>query len=241
MSAEASSFAALAAALGDPSRASMVLTLMDGRSWTAGELGAQAGIAPSTASAHLNLLLAEGVLHEERQGRHRYLRIATAGMAELIEDLASMVGAPGPTGSLRAVRAGAAMSAARTCYDHLAGRLGVDMFDSLALRGLLSVSTAVALTPQGISFLEDLGVQLRPTGSKRALVRSCVDWTERRPHLAGAAGAAVYNLFRERGWVRPAGGRALSVTTSGRRALETHFPADRTPPRQDHRRQVETT
>ena len=213
----------LAGLLADRTRAAFCLALLDGRAWTAGELARHAGVSASTATAHLNRLVERGLLAEHRQGRHRYLRLAEPGTAQLLEDL---VAAAGPvTGSpqgMRAVTTSTALARARTCYDHLAGRLGVAITDAMTRSGLLDQTGGVALTDAGRAWLSGpLGVDpaaLRTT--RRPLVRLCIDWTERRPHLAGVVGATVCRCLLERGWVRRIGsGRAVRLTPSGQAAL----------------------
>lgn len=214
----AASVARFAALLADRTRAAICLALLDGRAWTCGELARHAGVRPSTASEHLSRLVAAGLLAEQRQGRHRYVRLADHGAAQLVEDLAVVAGAPSPPASLRAVRATAALAAGRTCYDHLAGRLGVDLFDGMVRGGLLSTAGGLVLTPEGTAWLAALGAA-PPGGSRRPLVRTCLDWTERRSHLGGAVGAAVLAHGLARGWVEAAGGRAVRLTDEGREAL----------------------
>lgn len=217
----ASDLAALAALFADESRATFLLALLDGRAWTAGELARHAGVAPSTASEHLGKLVAGGVLAEERQGRHRYVRLADPGIAHLVEDLASRSEpAPaGPPGSLRAVSAGRAMARGRTCYDHLAGRLGIAITEAMTVRGLLRQDTGFALTDRGVAWFEELGLPLVRKG-RRPVARGCLDWTERRPHLAGIAGAALCRHALATGWcVRIGSERAVKVTGEGEAAL----------------------
>ncbi|MFF0426260.1 ArsR/SmtB family transcription factor [Streptomyces sp. NPDC004520] len=217
----ASDLAALAALFADESRAAFLLALLDGRAWTAGELARHAGVAPSTASEHLGKLVAGGVLAEERQGRHRYVRLADPGIAHLVEDLAarSEPEVPAPPRSLRAASAGAAMARGRTCYDHLAGRLGITITDAMTERGLLRQDTGFALTDRGLAWFEEQGIPLVRQG-RRPLVRGCLDWTERRPHLAGLAGAALCGHALDSGWcVRIGSERAVKVTAEGETAL----------------------
>ncbi|GGY48214.1 ArsR/SmtB family transcription factor [Streptomyces omiyaensis] len=213
--------AAFAALFADESRATMLLALLDGRAWTAGELARHARVAPSTATGHLGRLVAGGVLTEERQGRHRYVRLAGPAVAQLVEELAGLAG-PGPDEaprSLAAASAGRAMARGRTCYDHLAGRLGITVTDALTTRGLLRQDTGFALTDRGLEWFADLGIALVPKG-RRPLARGCLDWTERRPHLAGRAGAALCAHALEAGWcVRIGSGRAVKVTPAGETAL----------------------
>ncbi|WP_442934626.1 ArsR/SmtB family transcription factor [Micromonospora sp. CPCC 205739] len=226
----------LAALLADDTRAGICLALLDGRAWTAGELARAARVAPSTASEHLTRLVRGGLLVEERQGRHRYLRLAGPAVAQLIEDLAGHVSpAPRPAGSLRAATADAALAHARTCYDHLAGRLGVRLRDALLTRGLLDATDGLAVTPAGRDWLTDLGVAPLPAG-RRPLLRDCLDWTERRPHLAGALGAALCRRFAELGWTMPGTGRSVRVTPAGVAALPEALGIDAVdllPPRRD--------
>jgi DNA-binding transcriptional ArsR family regulator len=212
--------AALAALLADGTRAAFCMALLDGRAWTAGELAHHAGVAPSTATDHLNLLVSGGLLAEERQGRHRYVRLADTGTAELIESLAAR--APrrsAPPHSLSAVTRDRALARARTCYDHLAGTLGVAIAGAMTDRGLLDWEQGLRLTGDGTAWLGALGITL-PPAQRRPPVRSCLDWTERRPHLAGAAGAAVCGHAFDSGWITRIGtGRAVALTDTGRRAF----------------------
>nr|WP_228122401.1 winged helix-turn-helix domain-containing protein [Saccharothrix syringae] len=210
----ADELAALAALLADRTRARFLLALIDGRAWTSGELAAAANVAPSTASEHLTRLVDGGLLVERRQGRHRYVQLAGPDQARLLEDLLAHLGPAGPAPTLRASTADRALRRGRTCYDHLAGHLGVAITDAMTGRGLLTDQCAV--TDAGLAWLGELG--FRPT--RRPLARACLDWTERRTHLAGAAGAHVHAHLRERGWVRGVGtGRAVRLTPSGEAGL----------------------
>jgi DNA-binding transcriptional ArsR family regulator len=218
----AESLATFAGLLADRSRAAMCLALLDGRAWTASELARQAGIGRPTATEHINLLVAAGLLAEVRQGRCRYLRLAGPQVARLLEELAAVAGQPERPRSLRAVRASAGLAAARTCYDHLAGALGVALFDGLVGAGLLADADGLALTEAGRAWFAELAGPdaLAPPGG-RPLLRSCLDWTERRPHLSGALGAALCQQFLRRGWVvRCQGSRAVRLTGSGAAALD---------------------
>ncbi|MGW2181749.1 ArsR/SmtB family transcription factor [Streptomyces sp. NPDC001732] len=221
--------AALAALLADETRAAFCLALLDGRAWTAGELARYASVAPSTASEHLGRMVAGGLLAEERQGRHRYLRLADERVAHLVEDLAAHA-VPGPVParprSLGAAGADRALARGRTCYDHLAGRLGLAIADAMTARGLLRQDTGFALTDDGLRWFDARGIGLE-TGSRRPLARSCLDWTERRPHLAGVAGAALCRYVLEARWcVRIGSGRAVKATAEGERALREHLGID---------------
>ncbi|MFI6373230.1 ArsR/SmtB family transcription factor [Streptomyces sp. NPDC050546] len=217
----ATSLARLAGLFADETRAACLLALLDGRAWTAGELARHAGVAASTLSEHLSRLVAGGLLAEERQGRHRYVRLADARVAQLVEDLAAQV-APGTAvrpRSLRESSAGSAMARGRTCYDHLAGRLGIAVTDALTARGLLRQETGFALTDTGVAWFASAGIGLERRG-RRPLARACLDWTERRPHLAGVAGAALCRHALDTGWcVRIGSERAVKVTAAGEQAF----------------------
>ncbi len=220
------SVAGFAALLADRSRAAMCLALLDGRAWTAAELAGQAGIGRSTATEHLNQLVSAGLLTEERQGRHRYLTLAGPQIAQLIEDLALAAGQPAAARSLRTVRAAEDLSAARTCYDHLAGALGVRLFDGMVAAGLLCADGGLAITAAGRSWFAELaGPDALRTTTARPLVRSCLDWTERRHHLGGALGAVLHQQLAQRGWLsRRPGSRAVRVTAAGQLALDDLLP-----------------
>ncbi|MFC9895962.1 ArsR/SmtB family transcription factor [Nocardia sp. NPDC127579] len=222
--------AGLAALLADPTRAELCLALLDGRAWTAGELARHAGIAASTATEHLNRLLAGGMLAERRQGRHRYVQLADPGVAELLEALLGRLEpSPSRTSSLRVATATAALARGRTCYDHLAGRLGVTITDAMIARELLDPAAGFALTDAGFAWLTGpLGIAesaLRAT--RRPLVKPCLDWTERRTHLGGVAGAQLHHRLHDLGWIQRSGtGRAVRLTTPGTAALTVLLPLD---------------
>ncbi|WP_052848974.1 winged helix-turn-helix domain-containing protein [Streptomyces avicenniae] len=211
------SLAETAGLFADRTRAAFCQALLDGRAWTAGELARYAGVRPSTASEHLSRLVAGGVLAEERQGRHRYVRLAGPEAAALVEALASYA-APDTTAPPRlgAATLLGAEARARTCYDHLAGRLGVVLADAMIARGLVAADSGLAVTPAGRAWLADALGYEQPPGSRRPLVRDCLDRTERRPHLAGALGAALCATALRRQWIRRVGsGRAVKVTPRG--------------------------
>jgi DNA-binding transcriptional ArsR family regulator len=216
--------ASVAKLLADGTRAGFCLALLDGRAWTATELARHAGVAPSTATEHLHALVHGNLLAEERQGRHRYVRLAGPHVAELIESLAAL--APGraePPRSLSAAGRRQALAHARTCYDHLAGTVGVAITDAMIEKRLLDLVHGLALTDAGTAWLVDLGITV-PAGTRRPSVRSCLDWTERRPHLAGAVGAALCHHAFDSGWITRVGTtRAVAVTPAGRQALRRHL------------------
>ena len=211
----------VAALLGDPSRATMLDALMDGRARPAGELARRAGIAPSTASEHLARLVAGRLLVVEPSGRERRYRLASAEVADVLEAL-SRLGSEEPVRSLRAASRRDALQAARTCYDHLAGRLGVTVTEALVVRDVLRVHDgSFELSADGEAFLADLGVDVDGARArKRVFARTCLDWSERQPHLAGALGAALADAVLDHGWVRRRpNDRALSITPAGIEAL----------------------
>jgi len=219
-------FAEVAALAGDPARAGMLHALMDGRALTASELAHVAGIAPQTASGHLARMTAVGLLSVEKQGRHRYHRLASPAVAQMMESIMQVASDLEPT--RRPLRVGprdAALRAARTCYDHLAGRLGVALADALVAGGYAELAHDAGLvTDAGMELLDRIGIDVdalsarRGNRSPRILCRPCLDWSERRPHLAGAVGAALCTLGFKSGWIRRINGtRAVAVTPKGER------------------------
>lgn len=211
--------AAVAALLADPARARMLTALMDGRARTVKELAYQAGVTPQTASSHLARLLRSGLVAVERQSRHRYFRLAGPGIGQAVEALMAVAPARPPE---RAATGLAGLRLARTCYDHLAGRLGVAVTEALVRRGvLIPRGPEFALSPAGARFLGRLGLDVEGARrERRALARPCLDWSERRMHLAGALGADLARCFATRRWVRRVGDqRTLAVTAEGVRGL----------------------
>jgi len=219
-STEGQELAGWARLLADGTRATVCLALLDGRAWTATELAKLAGVSRPTISEHLTMLVRGGFLSEVRQGRHRYVQLAGAETAELLEGLAALT--PRRTEIVRSLSAANqrdAFARARTCYDHLAGKLGVAVTDSMTDRGLLDWSEGPALTGAGTRWLAGLGISVS-SARGRPPVRSCLDVTERRPHLAGTIGTALCAHALDQGWVvRIKGGRALRVTE----AVESGF------------------
>lgn len=220
-----------AALVGDPARAGMLAVLMDGRALTAAELARAANVTPQTASGHLAQLTEAGLLAVARQGRHRYHRLASPEVARMLEGVMAVAAGPPAEAvrppSLRGPR-DAALREARTCYDHLAGRLAVAMADALVARGAVELGTdGGAVTPAGEAFLGGLGIDLAAAqipSRRRVFCRPCLDWSERRPHIAGALGAALLATCLDRDWLRRIeGGRAVAVTPGGRLALRRAF------------------
>ena len=212
-------FARIAAMIGDPTRARMLAALMGGQYMAAGELASAAGVSAQTASTHIAKLLDSGLVALRVQGRHRYLRLADAEIAHALEAL-SLVAERGATSSKWEQGGYKPLKAARTCYSHLAGELGVALFDGLLARGtLVAREGEFALSDAGRDELQALGVQL-PASTAKRYAYACVDWSERRDHLAGGLAVALLSHAIEHGWLRRTqGSRALTLTPPGRTAL----------------------
>ncbi|MEM7096248.1 MAG: winged helix-turn-helix domain-containing protein [Actinomycetota bacterium] len=212
--------AELGSLIADSTRAEVLCALMDGRAHTGAELARHAGVAPSTMSEHLSRLLDGGIVAVEAQGRHRYWRLASDDLALLLETL-------GATSiSLDAPTAPAALRYARTCYDHLAGELAVELHDALLAQGhLVADDRGLDLTTSGYELLERLGADVATIRESRRLrARPCLDWTQRRHHLAGTAGAALLTAFLDQGWIRRGSQpRSIEVSRSGAKAFATLF------------------
>jgi DNA-binding transcriptional ArsR family regulator len=217
--------AAIAALIGDPARANMLAALMDGRALTASELAEVAGVMLPTASGHLSKLEEAGLLTSLRQGRNRYFRLSGEDVAHAIETLMLLAVRTGH----KRVRTGPrepALREARVCYDHLAGARGVQMFDSLLARGRIArEGDAVSLTDSGRHFAARLGVDTKAIeGGKRAGCLACLDWSERRDHLAGRMGAALFARIIELGWaLRDSSSRAVIFSRRGIAEFDAEF------------------
>jgi len=207
-----------AALIGDATRATFLMALSEGRALPASELAERAGVSASTASVQLAKLLDGGLLEGERHGRHRYYRLADPAIATTIESLA-VIAPRRAASSLRQARVGSELQAARTCYDHLAGALGVTVFEALQRQRLLTRELEV--TRRGAKRFGELGIEVEELArGRRPLARLCLDWTERRHHLAGALGAAFAARCFELGWIeRIPTSRAVRLTAKGRRAF----------------------
>lgn len=209
--------------LGDTTRVALLDAMFDGRAYTVTELGRHVGVAPSTASEHLGRLLDGGLVTVEAQGKHRYHRLADGEVADLLERLFTF--GEGPPVMTRS-RVPAAMVYARSCYDHLAGVLAVALTEHLFASGLLADDEGggVVLTPAGEATLAPLGYAPPTARPTRPVVRSCLDWSERRRHLAGSMPAQLLTFFLDEGWFRRQGStRALTLTDTGRRGLSEHL------------------
>jgi DNA-binding transcriptional ArsR family regulator len=221
----ATQMAEIAALVGNPARANMLSTLMDGRALTASELAYAAGVSPQTTSGHLSRLTDAGLLRLVAQGRHRYFRIATPDVAQMLEGILT-VAANAPPRYRPPSKIDEAMRTARTCYDHFAGKLGVGIAGALCTRGhLVLADDGGEVTDSGVAFLEDFGVDLAAARSRRRIFcRPCLDWTERRPHLGGSVGAVLAQRCFDLGWLeRMRDSRALVITAAGRRGLSDRF------------------
>ncbi len=218
--------AEIATAAGDPARACMLNALMDGRALTAAELARVAGITAQTASGHLSRLTVAGLLSVQKQGRHRYHRLASPAVARMLESIMEVAVAAQPRKAFTGPR-DAAMRAGRTCYDHLAGTLGVSIADALVTRGHIELAAdAGIVTESGVALLQRMGIDLEARGkrTRRLLCRPCLDWSERRPHIAGAVGSALCTHCFDAGWIRRVEGtRAVKVTPKGERHFREIF------------------
>ena len=210
----------------------MLRALMDGRALTASELAHVASITPQTASGHLARMATAGLLSVEKQGRHRYYRLASSHVAQMIESIMQVASGPGSTRSPLVVGPkDAALRRARTCYDHLAGRLGVALADALIACGHLELASDGGLvTDTGIAFFGGIGIDLNAlmtrsgSRSSRILCRPCLDWSERRPHIAGRIGAAICAHSFATGWIRRINGtRAVTITPKGQQIFREQF------------------
>jgi DNA-binding transcriptional ArsR family regulator len=225
-----------ASLLAEPTRAAMLTTLLDDRPLAAGELARLAGVSPATASAHLARLLHGGLVTVIRQGRHRYYRLAGPEVAAVMEALAHLSPAT-PVRSLRQSQDATALAQARTCYDHLAGRAGVALLDALLGRGLLvpapdggapqanGLPHRFDVTAAGSATLSSFGLNMRALEqARRRFAGACLDWTERKPHLNGALGAAITARLLGLGWIeRGPRRRAVWVTPAGAEGLSATF------------------
>jgi DNA-binding transcriptional ArsR family regulator len=235
-----SDIAAIGALVADRGRCRILLALGDGRALPASRLADEAGVSPATASSHLRKLTEAGLLAVETHGRHRYYRLAGPDVGRLIEALQQLAPAT-PVRSLRQDTRARAIREARTCYDHIAGRLGVTLMQTMIERGYLTGGDGnydperrpgdhragyghevdYTLAPAGQAFLDEFGVQVPP---RRRLIRYCVDWSEQHHHLSGALGRGLLDRLIELGWIRRSGGsRAIKVTDAGRAGLDQTF------------------
>jgi DNA-binding transcriptional ArsR family regulator len=220
----------VASLIGDPVRAAMLTALLDGRALPAGELAYAAGITAQTGSSHLSKLVAGGLLAVENEGRHRYYRLAGPHVAQALEHLAAIQPA-GPVRRKALTAEAKQLRHARCCYDHLAGEIGVAVTRGLQERGYIVPvpDKRFEVTPAGAAWFGGIGVDLAALPpSRRGLARQCLDWTERRHHLAGPLGVRLLSVLCQRGWFRrAAGSRAVQITPKGRVELRHQLGVDR--------------
>jgi DNA-binding transcriptional ArsR family regulator len=235
--------AKVAALMADPARAKILLALGDNRALAASVLADEAGVSASTTSSHLKKLVEGGFLCVEKHGRHRYFRLAGPHVGQLLEALAR-VAPPAPVNSLKEGTRAQAVRFARTCYDHLAGKLGTELMASMLERGLIEGGDGhfdpgrakqdrlsapgwdvdYELTARGVSDLTKFGIDLSGLPKRRRMIRYCIDWSEQRHHLAGALGAAIADRSFELGWLKRAQNtRAVHLTEEGAEGLKRTF------------------
>lgn len=226
------SVAEIGALVGDPARANMLEALLDRRALTAKELAGRAGVAPQTASGHLAKLIAAGLIVMERHGRHHYHRLASSEIARMLETMSQVASTQNIATAGRTLRTGprdSALRIARSCYDHMAGSLAVAIADAMTCRGQIEFDhDGGSVTDAGASFLQGFGVDLAPaTRSRRVFCRPCLDWSERRPHIAGVVGAALLQRSLDLKWLsRVDGSRALAITRAGQGGFHKAFGID---------------
>ncbi|WP_026873335.1 ArsR/SmtB family transcription factor [Inquilinus limosus] len=216
--------ASLSSLIGDPSRALILSALFGGEALPAGELAWRARVTPQTASSHLTKLTEAGLVTVRRLGRHRYYALAGAEIGALLETMLTLASPP-PAAASRS-KVPAPLREGRMCYDHLAGRLGVAITNALMAQGVLRADDhGFALSEAAPGWLAALDIDVdRLRQGRRAVTRRCQDWSERRPHLSGALGAAIADRFLEQGWIRrDRDSRAVALTDSGRGALARIF------------------
>ena len=217
--------AEIAALVGEPARATMLSALLDGRALTAHELAFAARITQQTASTHLAKLTEAGLLRMLRQGRHRYFRLASLKVVDMLDAIVAIALENRPRYHPLSHHA-QELSAARICYVHLAGRLAVDLTDALTAREYIVLGDDGAeITPAGTRFLFEFGVDLSALSSaRRGFCKVCIDWTERRPHIAGSIGGALTKRYFDLGWIeRKNDSRAITVTAAGKRGFQETF------------------
>lgn len=223
----------VAGVIGEPARAAMLSALLGGQELSAGELARRAGVAPATATAHLARLVDGGLVTRRQVGRHRYFALASGDVAAALEALARLapLSADGRGVESSRLEPNAALRYARTCYDHLAGSLGVRITHALLERSLLRGRATFHVTANGEAWLRTLGIDVDALRqSRRAFARPCLDWTERRNHLAGSVGAAIATAMLDRRWVvRMEGTRAVRLTLRGREGLYRSLGLDMSP------------
>ena len=218
-------FTRIASLIGDPARANMLTALMSGKALTATELSQEAGVTLQTASSHLKQLAEGGLLELRKQGRHRYYSLASDDVAQLLENLMGLAAGAGHTRTRTGPR-NEELRKARVCYNHLAGHMGIELYDRFKSQGFVHLSeSGLDLTAEGTAFVTDFGIDVQELKSKRAPVcRECLDWSERRSHLAGGIGRALLARIEELGWARRVPKtRIIRFTSAGEQEFNRHF------------------
>jgi len=225
---EGPDIALLGSLIGDPARANMLTALMSGKALTASEMAVVSGITMQTASAHLKKLESGRLIYQRKQGRHRYFSLSDDDVGSLLE---TMMGLAAKKGHMR-VRTGPkdpALRKARICYNHLAGEMGVQLYDSLTIQGLITTNEMdLSLTEDGLSFMEEFGIDTASFGkTKRPICKSCLDWSARRSHMAGTLGTKILDRFYDLGWAkREVGTRIINFTDNGNVEFQALFPVN---------------
>jgi DNA-binding transcriptional ArsR family regulator len=222
---DARAAALIGSVIGVPARANMLAALAGGQALTATELAMHAGVTPQTASSHLKKMTDANFLLVEKQGRHRYYRLSDPRMVDALEPLAHLV-PDSPVVHKKPSKQLQELRASRMCYDHLAGVLGVALVDAMKSQGYLDEGDEdFTPTEAGLAFFGSLDIDIEKLrGTRRHLARRCLDWSERRPHLGGALGAALADQFLERGWIsRVRDSRKINVTVKGKRAFKSRL------------------
>lgn len=218
--------ARIATLIGDPARANMLIALMSGKALTATELSQEAGITLQTASSHLAKMCEGGLLVQRKQGRHKYFSLANDDVAHVLETLMGLAAGSGHVRTRTGPR-DEDLRKARVCYNHLAGHTGIQMYDSILRRGFLAVDTdGLTLTKTGAQFVRGFGIDLEDLQAKRSpLCRECLDWSERRSHLAGSLGRALLTRIETLGWAkRSPHNRIVRFTQAGQAQFDATFP-----------------
>ncbi len=224
---EGPDIALLGSLIGDPARANILIALMSGKALTATELSLEAGVTIQTTSSHLKKLTDTGLLKQRKQGRHRYFALANEDVGAVLE---TMMGLAAKSGMVRTQTGpkDKALRKARICYNHLAGDLGVKIYDSMRAGGhLVERDEIVTLTNSGAVFVEEFGIDLAIVSkSRRPLCKSCLDWSSRRTHLAGSLGTAILERIYKLGWAkRVDGSRVINFSSTGEKYLDQVFPS----------------
>lgn len=226
---EGPDFTRIAALIGDPARSNMLTALLTGKALTATELASEAGVTPQTASSHLAKLHEGGLVRQRKQGRHKYFALASDDVAHVLEGLMGLAAGIGHLRTRTGPKDGA-LRKARVCYNHLAGDMGTQLFDSLLVNGHIELRReGLSLTESGAGFAIEFGIDVDTLHKKKSpLCRECLDWSERRSHLAGSLGRAIFTRIEELGWAkRQTNSRAVNFSANGEREFQVVFRTSR--------------